>query len=425
MSDCIENIRSAVATSISVLGEGLADEANEIFLRLRPRKPRSCWTRKWISRRTNLGASKLLEELATEDVDSFRNHLRMSELKFEELLKHVAPRIQKLNTRMRMALPAKIKLQITLRYLATGDSFSSLQYLYRVPKCTISKFVPEMCEAIYEALIEYLKGPTSEEEWQEIMQGFSSRWNFPRCCGSIDGKHVSIRCPSNSGSDFYNYKGSFSTILFAVVDDAYCFTYIDIGTNGRVSDGGVLAKSGFQEAIDNKKLKLPANALFVADDEFPLREYIMKPYNTRSGPLTIKQKVFNYRLSRARRIVENAFGILAARFRIFERPIPLSPDKVDSLVKASVAIHNWLRITSPGVYFYRGCVDEENIDTGEIVPGSWRRAVQNEGLVSVKDRSQPRNPKKAAKEVRDKLADWFMGKGSVPWQLQFVNDKAV
>lgn len=257
------------------------------------------------------------------------------------------------------------------------------------------------------------------------MQGFSSRWNFPRCCGSIDGKHISIRCPSNSGSDYYNYKGSFSTILLAIVDDAYCFTYIDIGSNGRVSDGGVLAKSGFQEALDSKKLKLPANALFVADDAFPLREYIMKPYNTRCGPLTIKQKVFNYRLSRARRIVENAFGILAARFRIFERPIPLSPEKVDSLVKASVAIHNWLRITSPSVYFYRGCVDEENIDTGEIVPGSWRQAVNNEGLVSVRYGSKPRNPTKLAKQIRDDLADWFMGEGSVPWQLQFVNDKAV
>lgn len=157
MSDYEANIRSAVATAISVVAEELIDEANEILLRSRPRKPRSCWTRKWISRRTNLGASKLLEELAREDGDSFRNHLRMSNLKFEELLNHVAPRIQKSNTRMRMALPAKIKLQITLRYLATGDSFSSLQYLYRVPKCTISKFVPEVCEAIFEVLMEYLK----------------------------------------------------------------------------------------------------------------------------------------------------------------------------------------------------------------------------------------------------------------------------
>lgn len=257
------------------------------------------------------------------------------------------------------------------------------------------------------------------------MQGFSTRWNFPRCCGSIDGKHIIIRCPSNSGSDYYNYKGSFSTILLAVVDDAYCFTYIDIGANGRASDGGVLAKSGFQKAIDNKQLHLPNNALFVADDAFSLREYLMKPHNTRSGRLSLKKKIFNYRLSRARRIVENAFGILAARFRIFEKPITINPDKVDSLVKATVALHNWLRITSPGVYFYRGCVDEENINTGEVVPGSWRTEVLNEGLSSVTYKSKHHNPTIAAKNVRDELADWFMGEGSVPWQLRFVQDQAV
>lgn len=253
------------------------------------------------------------------------------------------------------------------------------------------------------------------------MQGFSTRWNFPRCCGSIDGKHIQILCPSNSGSDYYNYKGSFSTILMAVVDDAYCFTYIDIGANGRASDGGVLGNSAFQRAIDSKQLNLPENALFVGDDAFPLREYLMKPYSTRSGPLTLRQKIFNYRLSRARRIVENAFGILAARFRIFGRPIPLSPNKVDGVVKATVALHNWLRLTSPGVYFYRGCVDEEDLDTGTIIPGQWRKEVISEGLASVKEISQQRNPSKRAKDVRDTLADWFMGEGSVPWQREFVS----
>lgn len=265
--------------------------------------------------------------------------------------------------------------------------------------------------------------PTTEAGWKDIMSGFSTRWNFPRCCGSIDGKHVQIRCPNESGSDYYNYKGTFSTILLAVVDDAYCFTYVDIGSNGRASDGGVLANSKLQQAIDNNTLNLPANALFVADDAFPLREYLLKPYTKRAGALTLKQKVFNYRLSRARRIVENAFGLLASRFRIFEKPIPLSPEKVDSIVKATIALHNWLRITSPGVYFYRGCVDVEDIETGEIIEGDWRRNVRTEGLPSVRNFGRLRNPTKRARKVRDELADWFMGEGSVPWQFQFVQNQ--
>lgn len=57
---------------------------------------------------------------------------------------------------MRNALPANLKLQVACRFLATGDSLASLQYLYRVPKCSISKFLPDVFDAIYEALQDYI-----------------------------------------------------------------------------------------------------------------------------------------------------------------------------------------------------------------------------------------------------------------------------
>lgn len=62
-----------------------------------------------------------------------------------------------MDTQMRDALTPQLKLEVTLRYLATGDSFASLQYLYRVPKCTISNFIPEVCQAIYDALKDFIK----------------------------------------------------------------------------------------------------------------------------------------------------------------------------------------------------------------------------------------------------------------------------
>lgn len=74
---------------------------------------------------------------------------------FDILLECVKQRIEKIDTHMRDSLPAKLKLEVTLRYLASGDYFTSLQYLYRVPKCTISKFLPEVCQAIYDALEDF------------------------------------------------------------------------------------------------------------------------------------------------------------------------------------------------------------------------------------------------------------------------------
>jgi hypothetical protein len=106
-------------------------------------------------------------------------------------------------------------------------------------------------------------------------------------------------------------------VLLALVDANYKFTYVDIGTNGRISDGGVYAKSGLAASLQTNSLNIPAARplslnhqpvphVIVADEAFPLKEYLIKPY---SGKLTTsrQRRIFNYRLSRARRIVENAF----------------------------------------------------------------------------------------------------------------------
>lgn len=261
--------------------------------------------------------------------------------------------------------------------------------------------------------------PNSEQEWKKIIQGFSTRWNFPNCAGALDGKHVILRSPFHSGSEFYNYKGTFSIILLALVDDQYCFEYIDVGANGRASDGGVFSKSSLKSAIEDNLLKLPPNTVFVGDDAFPLKEYLLKPYS-HHGPLTQKEKIFNYRLSRARRIVENAFGLLVSQFRIFEKPIALSPEKADILVKTACALHNWLRKTSDG-YITRNSVDDEDFENGTVIEGMWRQEIQSQGLRDLRSAADSRNYSKKAAEIRNKLAEWFMGDGAVAWQMKMIN----
>lgn len=104
------------------------------------------------------GASNtLLRELADEDSESYRNHLRMDECKFEELLLLIVPTITKQNTLMRDSIPNRTKLKIVLRYLATGDSFRTLEAIYRVPRNSISYFFKEVCEAIWTALGNFIK----------------------------------------------------------------------------------------------------------------------------------------------------------------------------------------------------------------------------------------------------------------------------
>ena len=106
------------------------------------------------SKKANTWSHALMQELLTEDPKGFQNFLRMGKTDFQELLAKVTPHIQRQDTWMREAISAAERLSITLRYLATGDSYHSLEYLYRIPVSTLSTLIPETCQAIYDCLIE-------------------------------------------------------------------------------------------------------------------------------------------------------------------------------------------------------------------------------------------------------------------------------
>ncbi|CAH1975552.1 unnamed protein product [Acanthoscelides obtectus] len=382
--------------------------------RKKNRRNRKIWVRDWLSRRENLGAStRLLAEMREEDIDGYKNHLRMLPHQFDELLSKTGSAIQKQDTHMRNAIPAKVKLEITLRYLATGDSLYTLEALHRVARSTIAKFLPEVCNAIYSALKDYMQIP-GPEDWKRIEHGFRTKWNFPGCVGALDGKHINILAPDDT-SDYYNYKGAHSIILLALADDDYCFSYVNVRTNGRASDGGVYQQSKLAQALQNNTLNLPEQSVVVADAAFPLKTYLMKPYRTTP---TRKEKIFNYRLSRARRIVENAFGILVTRFRVLLNAIDMAPKKVDYVVLAACALHNWLRKTSD-MYITQRCVDFEDIQQRVLIPGAWRTQLRQalEGLPRTR---YSNHASQQAEAIRDTYAQLFVTTETVPWQDHMI-----
>jgi hypothetical protein len=147
-----------VREGVVVICDYLIKECQHILEKSNKRRKRRWWIKPWIMRRNTLGASNtLLVEWKSEDLDMYKNHLRMSREQFFELLSKVKPYIEKQDTNMRECISAHVKLQITLRYLAAGDSFGSLEALYRVPRTTISKFLPEVLNAIYLSLEDFIK----------------------------------------------------------------------------------------------------------------------------------------------------------------------------------------------------------------------------------------------------------------------------
>ncbi|KYN35743.1 hypothetical protein ALC56_09943 [Trachymyrmex septentrionalis] len=120
----------------------------------------------------------------------------------------------------------------------------------------------------------------------------------------------------------------------AACDANYCFTLVDLGAEGRQSDGGIFQRSDIGIAFESNLLNVPPaenilenctlSFVLVGDEAFALKTYMMRPFPRNS--LTYEKKIFTYRLSRARRTIESAFGILASRWRIFRKPISVFGD---------------------------------------------------------------------------------------------------
>jgi hypothetical protein len=145
-----------------------------LYLRRRKhqeRKRRQFWVRPWIERRAFYGNyENLIQELERESRGDFTNYMRMEPNMFHELLLRVAPRLTKRDTNYRRSLEPGLKLAITLRYMATGDSYHSLSYSFRVPHNTISVLVKEVSAAIVaEYEDEVFDFPTTPLMWYQVI----------------------------------------------------------------------------------------------------------------------------------------------------------------------------------------------------------------------------------------------------------------
>lgn len=229
-----------------------------------------------------------------------------------------------------------------------------MHYEYLLGHTTIREIVRTTCEAIWNILQPLVMPEKTEDDWLRIAHEFNTRTNFPHCIGAVDGKHIRILRPDNSGSRSFNYKGFFSTVLMAVVDADYCFISIDVGAYGASSDSNIFKQTHFYKRLQNNLLHVPRPEVLpgdkngrpipfvlVGDEAFALSEHILRPYPQRN--LNIPKRVFNYRLTRAGRMVECSFGIMSNKWRIFHRAIDVEENVCDIIVKACCILHNFVR----------------------------------------------------------------------------------
>ncbi|XP_071640840.1 uncharacterized protein [Temnothorax longispinosus] len=275
---------------------------------------RRVWVRPINTRRRQQGAFyNLFQEMKT-DPQMFHKYTRMTLPTFQHLMDIVNPSLMKRSPR---ALEPEQRVAVTLRFLI-GDKVPEVAFAYRVGLSTVHKIIKETCDVFGRLLGPiYLRAP-SREEYLQIAEGFWTLWNFPHCLGAIDGKHVDAQCPPNSGknSDAGIYGNSYLNVTNEMLD-------IPEGTS----------------CLSGTDIQVPY--FFIGDEAFPIGKHLMRPYAGRY--LGERKNIFNYRLSRARRIIENTFGILAKKWGIYNRPIAAIPDNINKYILATVCLHNFLR----------------------------------------------------------------------------------
>lgn len=135
--------------------------------------------------------------------------------------------------------------------------------------------------------------------------------------------------------------------------------------------------------------------VIVGDEAFPLLPNVMKPYPRPQGVADITNAIFNYRLSRARRVSENAFGICSQNFRIYYTPIHLDYDALEELVYSACILHKILmnETSASEMDHRRDLISVDNQIVDETISN-----------VSI------------ATTIRDNFKNYFMSEGSVDWQ---------
>ncbi|KAL4082834.1 hypothetical protein QTP88_029490 [Uroleucon formosanum] len=307
-------------------------------------------------------------------------HLNSSKPKFREFFR--------INYDQFMFILLLIKNDITLppskRVKKPIKPEEKLAVTLRISHSYISLIIKKTLSAFNKYLTPIFLPDISTVDFNIKASEFMTKWNFPNCILVIDGKHIRIRSHNNTGSPFYNYKDYFSIVLLVMVDVNYKFIAVDIGSFGREGDSGIFLKST------------------MGDEAFRLHTHIMKPYTRQASRDDKTKSIFNYRLSRARRVIENEFGLLSQVFRVFYQPISIEPSTCDNLIIVACCLHNMLRdayLKENGRAFIE-FDSREPVLTNNIIPIARGGGFANaEGF-----------------DVREVFKEFFCNEGAVSWQ---------
>ncbi|XP_059474470.1 uncharacterized protein LOC132196083 [Neocloeon triangulifer] len=294
----------------------------------------------WIQAELNGGTGYWEQVMPHLCDERFQKAFRLSKTSFYELVGELKPFMEKTDTNFRKAIPMDKRVAIAIYCLKSTCTPEDVSNIFRVGVSTVSEILHEFCHYVNEILLKrYVKFPGTQEERKKIVEDFMTLWQFPNTFGAIDGTHIPIIAPSENPEDYWNYKSYHSIVVLAAVDAKGCFIYANVGRPGKANDAGIFNDTSLKESLVNQ-IGIDHNLHMIGDGAFPLMQSLMKPFRIRPG-MPLMEENFNKRLSRARVIVEDAFGRLKGRFRLLAKRADYSVLNMINIVNACLVLHNF------------------------------------------------------------------------------------
>ena len=271
--------------------------------------------------------------MGTFQHNDWMENFRMGKDTLYYICDKLQPIIGRQDTKFRKCISVTQRVCITLWCLSTSCEYRTIAHLFGVSRSTICVIVQETCSAIVTVLMKTYIAFPKDDALRAVVNGFENKWGFPQCVGAIDGSHIPISAPELNHTDYYNRKGWYSMIVQAVVDHEYLFRDICVGWPGSVHDARVFVNLQIYKKITEDCIlgSEPCRTILgkqiplciVGDSAYPIQTWLMKPF-AHNTSLTAQQKCFNYWLSRARIVVENAFETIIKEKRHGSRTYPHS-----------------------------------------------------------------------------------------------------
>ncbi|XP_065067513.1 uncharacterized protein LOC135693062 [Rhopilema esculentum] len=288
----------------------------------------------------------------TYDDKRFKQTLRVSRSTFEFILTRIRPQLER-QTLTEEPISPELRLAICLYRLGRGDYLYSIGEMVGLARSTVTRIVNEVTQVIVFCLWEQFVSnnmPKTEDEFQSKISDMEELWQFPCSWAAVDGCHIPIKCPpggQSSRKEYHNFKNFYSIVLMALVDAKYRFIWGSCGFPGNSHDSIILQSTSLWKKIKDGKMipeicqqidavKIPP--LILGDSAFLFESFLMKPYT--NAVLTKEQRYFNYRLSRARMVIEGAFGQLKGRWRFLLRKSEGNVYEIKVATLACLVLHN-------------------------------------------------------------------------------------